>query len=207
MSENKPKKKNSQPFVYPIAFMIILSAILTFILAGLNQITYSVIQGQEELAIQKSILYSLNVPYQSDEDAQKIVQERLKEKKVGDYVFYEYSENGEVTGYAFPINGKALWGTVDAFGAVDKDVTKLLGVDFVKHSETPGLGGRISEDWYKEQFRGIDITGTSPYIAYKPAAGGNIDTITGATLTSNSVRDMVNASIDLFKENYKEVTP
>lgn len=207
MAENKsPKKTNAQPFAYPILFMIGLSALLAFCLAYLNQSTYAVIKEQEDLAVQKSILYALNVPYGSDEEVKDMIQNNLQERQIDTYTYYEYKENGEVLGYAFPIHGKALWGTVEGYGAVDREVATLLGVDFVKHSETPGLGGRISEDWYKDQFRGIDISADAPYIAYRPAAGGNVDAITGATLTSNSIRDMVNDSIDEFKIKIREVS-
>lgn len=206
MSENKaPKKTNTQPFAAPILFMIGLSALLALCLATLNQSTYAIIKEQEDLAVQKSILYALNISYNSDEEVKSIIQNNLEQKNLDTYMYYEYKENGTVLGYAFPIHGKALWGSVEGYGAVDNSAQTLLGVDFVKHSETPGLGGRISEDWYKEQFRGIDISAEAPYIAYRPAAGGNVDTITGATLTSNSIRDMVNDSIDEFKLKIKEV--
>lgn len=205
MSANNTKKKmNQQPFIDPILFMIILSALLTFVLAFLNQTTADIIQEQEDLAVQKSILYALDIRYTSDEEVKQIIKDSLKQKGSSDYSYHEYYENGNITKYAFPITGKALWGTVDGYGAVDAQIQTLLGVDFVKHSETPGLGGRISEDWYKEQFRHIDVSAQKPYVAYKPASEGNIDAITGATLTSNSVRDMVNESIEQFKQKIGE---
>lgn len=208
MAENaSTKKKKKQPFIYPIVFMMLLAAILTLVLATLNQTTYGIIKEQEDLAIQKSILYTLDVSYSSETELRQIIKQDLEEKSSGNYTYYEYKEQGKVVKYAFPIQGKALWGTVDGFGATDVSLQTLIGVDFVKHSETPGLGGRISEDWYKDQFRQVDISGQSPYVIYKPASGGNIDAITGATLTSNSVRDMVNQSIDEFKQKIGGVSP
>lgn len=195
------KKKES--FIYPIAFMVAISILFTSILATLNQTTYANIKQQEDNQLRKSILYSLDVDFSSDEDIDAIFTENMKMVSNDNISYYEYQVQGQTRAYAFPVEGKALWGTVDAYAAVNKDVTELLGIDFIRHSETPGLGGRISEDWYKEQFRGIDISGNSPYFIYKPQSGGNIDAITGATLTSVSIRDMINSSVDTFKENYE----
>ena len=194
-------KKES--FSYPVIFMIGISILLTTILASLNQATFATIKQQEDTQLRRSILYALDVDFNSEEDIDRIFSENMELVNNNNISYYEYSVSGEISAYAFPVEGKALWGTVDAYAAVNKDVTELLGVDFIRHSETPGLGGRISEDWYKEQFRGIDISGTSPYFIYRPQSGGNIDTITGATLTSVSVRDMINSSVDTFKENYE----
>lgn len=190
----------NQGFSYPILFMVGLAMILSLVLASLNQFTYDKIASQEEQNIQKSILYVLGVPYDSEENMADLVQNNLKKVDAGDYTYYEYTDQGKLVGYAFPIKGKALWGSVEGFGATDGQLQELLGVDFVKNSETPGLGARITEEWYKDQYRGVQLSGNGPYVIHRPAAGGNIDAITGATLTSNSVLDMVNSSIDLFKQ-------
>ncbi len=82
-----------------------------------------------------------------------------------------------------------MGGTVEGYAAISADNSELLGIDFVSHSETPGLGGRISEEPFKEQFRNLDLTNAKggEYIVYRPAPDGNVDSIAGATLTSKSV--------------------
>ncbi len=75
---------------------------------------------------------------------------------------------------------------------MNQDFTQVLGIDFVTHSETPGLGGRISELWFKEQFRAVSINSDdSDIVTYRPAPDGNVDAITGATLTSDAVRNII----------------
>jgi len=79
-------------------------------------------------------------------------------------------------------------------------------VDFVSHSETPGLGGRISETWYKEQFRDLEFSpDETVYVIYTPSPGGNVDAISGATGTSEAVRTILNESMDEFISLLKEV--
>ncbi len=77
-----------------------------------------------------------------------------------------------------------------------------MGIDFVSHSETPGLGGRISEEPFKEQFRNLDLSSRNEggeYITYRPAPDGNVDSIAGgATLTSKSVSNFLNENIKDF---------
>ena len=71
----------------------------------------------------------------------------------------------------------------------------MLGLDFVKQNETPGLGARISESWFKEQFRGK--RGPFRLVPEGVESGENeFQAITGATSTSNAVLDLLNRSID-----------
>ena len=74
---------------------------------------------------------------------------------------------------------------------VSSDLAQITGLVFTDQSETPGLGGRIDELAYREQFRGLKISpGTK--LAYGNQGGSQIDAITGATLTSNSVMRILN---------------
>ncbi|MBP2028244.1 Na+-transporting NADH:ubiquinone oxidoreductase subunit C [Acetoanaerobium pronyense] len=199
MSKGKTKKT----LFYPVAFMVAMSMIMSLALATLNQVTYGIIKEQEENQTRRSILSALGLESTSDDEIERIFRENMSEQMWNEEIYYIYSEGNEEVAYVFPILGSAVWGSVEAFGAMDKERTTLLGVDFVRHSETPGLGGRIEDDWYKEQFRGIDITGDMPYVVYRPAPEGNVDTISGATSTSNAVLALINENIHEFK-NFKE---
>src|SRR5699024_7057414 len=126
--------------------------------------------------------------------------ENIEEEEIdGEKLFY-LMEDGEVKAIAFPSGGSGLWGTIEAYVGVRSDYSEIVGVDFIEHSETPGLGGRIDEKEFKEQFRGLDLEDVegSNYIIYKPASGGNVDAIAGATLTSKSVSNFLNKDIDEF---------
>jgi Na+-transporting NADH:ubiquinone oxidoreductase subunit C len=178
--------------LYPVLFMVLLTAAYTFVLAFINESTIGIIEAQEELRLQKSILYVFDIPYEDEQVAvNKLFEERFDVVVSGNRTYYIYENAGAVEGYAFPITGNGLWGSISGYVALAPDFETLLGIDFVAHSETPGLGGRIDEEWYKEQFRTLDVSGDLP-IVYRPASGGNVDSITGATLTSGSVSTIVN---------------
>ncbi|MBZ2174420.1 FMN-binding protein [Schnuerera sp. xch1] len=192
--------KNS--FVYTILFMILITAFFTFLLAGLNHMTSDAIALNEETDLRSTILYVFDINPNSNDP--KIIEETfdkyVESKQIGDETIYYIEKNGEIIAYAFPVNGVALWGSIQAYASVSADFTELLGIDFISHNETPGLGGRITEEWFKEQFRGLDLTKSDneEYIKYRPAPNGNVDAITGATITSNAVRDIFNENIHEF---------
>lgn len=193
------KKKS---FVYPIIFMSAITAVFTFVLAYLNYSTADKIEFLQDTELRKKILYVFDIPVTSNapEDIQSVFNEYVQEDNSYDPPVFYTTENGEITGYAIPAEGAGLWGSIDAYIGISSDYTKILGLEFIQQSETPGLGGRISELDFLEQFRGLDISSTvgEDYIIYNPAAGGNVDAIAGATLTSKSVSTLLNIDIHNF---------
>lgn len=189
-------------FAYPIIVMVVLTGILTFILAFLNASTAERVELLQETHLRTSILYvfGLDVDTDDPEEIEDIFNEYIEEDEVDGERIFTYVENSEELAYAFPFNGSGLWGTIEGYAGISTDLTELLGVVFVEHEETPGLGGRIDELAYREQFRNIDLIDESGgnYIVTTPASGGNVDAIAGATQTSNSVVNMLNDDIEWF---------
>jgi Na+-transporting NADH:ubiquinone oxidoreductase, subunit NqrC len=77
-------------------------------------------------------------------------------------------------------------------------------VDFISQNETPGLGGRIEENWFKEQFKSeklIDgrITVTAIGQADENHENGKVDAITGATQTSKAVEKIINEYLEKLR--------
>ena len=198
----KGKKK---PIVYPVIFMLAVSAIFTFVLASLNAATVGLIEEQEALKNQRSLLYLFDQPVPEERvDIQQAYENLFTTKTIKDVTYYEAVVDGEVLGYAFPFQGSGLWGSIWGYVAVDTEFNEIIGVDFLKDSETPGLGGRINEVGFKDQFRGINIDEQmETFIVYRSAEDGNADVITGATLTSNAVQNMINAELRLLFDEIK----
>lgn len=189
-----PKKKT---LLYPVVFMIAVTAVFTFLLAFINASTIDEIKRQEDLTLQRSILYVFNITFDetNDDEVTALYEAAITTETINDRAVYIYKENNLIKGYAFQFSGSGLWGTITGHIAFTTSFDKIMGVNFISHSETPGLGGRIDELWYKDQFRDITPNLSGEAIIYRPADGGNVDAITGATLTSKSVRKMINAFI------------
>lgn len=196
-------------FIYPIIFMALLTAIFTFVLAYLDYSTADRIAllQNTELRVKIMNVFDIDVPTQDPKEIEALFNENIVEEVVDEKVIYEALNNGEIIGYAFPVEGPGLWGIIDGYVGVSSDYSKILGIEFIAHSETPGLGGRIDEEIFKEQFRNLDISNIQggQYVIYRPAPGGNVDAIAGATLTSQSVSKLLNADIeDFIKERRGE---
>jgi len=194
--------------VYPIVFMVMVTSIFTLFLAVINELTYDTIQEQSRIKTQSKLLYSLDIDYEdSDESILNTYNKYITEKSTDDYTYYIAEENGQVIGYAFEVRGSGLWGQIRSYLAFDDSFDELKGVDFISHSETPGLGGRIDERWFVDQFKGIELTQSADgeYLIFKPSIGGNIDSITGATSTSKAVRTIFNENIEEILQVKEEV--
>ena len=131
----------------------------------------------------------------------------MKAVEVKDKPLYVgYAEDGRtIVGYAFPIGGSGFWGPIFGMVAVDPEAARVLGIAFYRHSETPGLGARITEDWFTKQFQGLPlhpIEGDKKIFYLKPAGTGKardeLDAVTGATGTSRAVEAFVNQELDHF---------
>ena len=179
--------------IYTIVFMLIISAVFTFLLAGANSLYLPKIQENAKIADMKAILYVFDLSQDgSSEEILQRFEKNVKQATVAGVDLYEFSDaNGQLTAYAIPFTGRGLWGSISGYLGVSAKLDRITGIVFTDQSETPGLGGRIDELAFREQFRNIAITaGTA--IVYGDNGGSQIDAITGATLTSNSVMRIIN---------------
>lgn len=193
--------RKKKPLLSPVLFMITVAAIYTLVLALINEASIDIIREQEAVRQKQTILYVLNQEIPADPAALNTAFDRLIQPEKD---YYKAVADDQVIGYAFPVEGSGLWGTMKGYAAVNAEGTELLGLDIPTHSETPGLGGRIEEPWFKEQFRSIPLkpSGEDSFI-FKPAPGGNLDAITGATQTSEAVRKLVNEDTSRFVQQLK----
>ncbi len=119
-------------------------------------------------------------------------------------VFVCTKENGEQI-YIFPVRGAGLWGDIWGNVALKSDLKTIEGVVFDHESETPGLGSKIKDDpTFAQSFVGKTIYEGNSFTSVKvikrvgkdnPHA---VDALSGATLTSNGVSDMINDCLKFY---------
>lgn len=180
-------------------FMLICTAIFTGILSGVYVYSRPLIQANARLSEITAQLHALDIAVPADvssTDLESSYEQNIEETNINGRTLYQYeTDEGEVN-YAIPFKGAGLWGEITGIIAMDQELKTVLGMDFISQNETPGLGGRIEEDWFKEQFRGVALFEDGAPIRYAaPGSEGQIDAITGATATSSAVVDILNASI------------
>lgn len=111
-------------------------------------------------------------------------------------VYLYQKKEGEIEAYIIPINTRGLWGEILGYLAIKNDGKTISGFTVYKHSETPGLGGEIEQNWFQSNFVGKKITGpTGEFVSISVAKGkaddavsiekreNYVDGISGATLT------------------------
>ncbi|SHE90236.1 Na+-transporting NADH:ubiquinone oxidoreductase subunit C [Marinitoga hydrogenitolerans DSM 16785] len=192
--------------LYVILFTFIISFIFVFILALANELTKEKVKINEELFQRKAILSAMGIEYKDDNDAYNIFNEKIKVKKVNGIELYTSNVDGNDV-YAVIFVGNGLWSTIRGVLAVDKNLTEIVGIDFITQSETPGLGGRIEEKWFKDQFRFEKIKDGKIHMIIGGIGKGDFDhengefeAITGATRTSESVALMLNKYLSILKD-------
>jgi len=98
-----------------------------------------------------------------------------------------------------PMHGYGLWSTMYAYVALDGRGERVKGVTFYSHAETPGLGAEIENARWRGSWVGKRLTGDDGSVRFDIAKGQpapdaadfHVDAISGATLTSIGVENMV----------------
>jgi electron transport complex protein RnfG len=98
---------------------------------------------------------------------------------------------GQPIGYAVTLSSDGYGGAVNMIVGLDLEGA-VTGISIVSHAETPGLGSRITDDDFKDQF-----VGKSDQVSL----GDDIDAVSGATRSSGAVVAGVNAALSYYEEN------
>ncbi len=97
--------------------------------------------------------------------------------------------------------GASPWGRMVLLVAYDLARGEVLGLDVMEHHETPGLGGRIGEERFLAQFRGLRApAGVRAGKGGGPSGEGEFEGITGATRSSRTVEQIVNSAISRIRQ-------
>ena len=198
-------EKTKKGPLYSVLFMVILSLVLTFLLAALNGYTEPLVAFNQDIELKGKILDVFMIEPASDKavDIDSSFNEKVEIGEFEGKPMYIHKEAGKEVGYAVPFAGPGLWGEIEGYVGINAELNEILGIQFTKQSETPGLGGRIEETEYRDQYRNVDISDSQAgeFVINNPAPGGNIDAISGATQTSSSVTDMINDDLNRFIES------
>ena len=196
--------------VFAAALCLVCSILLTAAATGLKGFQQKNIAVDKQKNILKSVglidpqqkysaeaiekLYGENIRSFWVDSAGRILNATERSKK--DLPIYLYLKENQIETYIVPINSRGLWGRILGYLAIKNDGTTVSGFTVYKHSETPGLGGEIEQNWFQNNFVGkktIDRQGN--FVSIHIAKGtvrdiiseekrlNYVDGISGATLT------------------------
>ena len=165
---------------YTLIFVFIVTVVLGTILSFTKENLREDQENNLKADVNKTILRSLGFSEEqgsswSNEDVEKIftsnvvglcvdsqgniidnvvLEEIDIEKNIEQLPVYLRVVDGEFQGIALPVAGKGLWSTVFGYIALEPDLNTVLGIQFYKHGETPGLGGEVEKKWFTNNFVG-----------------------------------------------------
>ena len=184
---------------YTLIYSIVIVIVVAFLLAFVYQVLKPTQDANVALDQKKQILCSLNIRDLDNATAEADYNKMLvSEKKFHNGTIYTFKVNGK-TKYVFTVKGMGLWGGINGFIAVNDDKETVYGAYFNHESETAGLGAEIKDNRkWQEQFRGKKLFSNLKHSDIALSVQKKItdpktqvDAVTGATLTSNGVAEMM----------------
>ena len=163
------EKKPASPVKLVVTLAVICAAV-ALLLSAVNLFTKSQIEENNRLAT----LESIREIFDSTVEVEQI---DVPEGKALNSVFL-VMKNGGICGYSATVSPVGFGGPIELMVGISSD-GKVVGVDVVSMSETPGLGSKTGSGDFLSQFKG--------------AAGEvKVDAISGATISSKAVAEGVN---------------
>lgn len=168
------------------------------VLAGLS-LAYVNEKTKEPRAYQDrlKLLSSLNMVLpQHDNDPDK------DSVTVGGTTYYISKANGGVNGIAFETSSdKGYAGLIRVMVGVKPD-GEILSVGIIDQKETPGLGSKITEGWFTDQYKGKSLENAQWKVKKD---GGDFDQISGATISPRAVTGAVKNGLENYRKNKEQI--
>ncbi|MBA3029207.1 MAG: FMN-binding protein [Desulfobacteraceae bacterium] len=118
--------------------------------------------------------------------------------KIGRKVYYNVyavRDKGELKGYGIKTNGQGYADRIELLFGLNPTLDKITGLFILEQKETPGLGNKIVTDEWRSQFVDIPSFPALKVIKGKASTSGEIEAITGATISSRAVTDIINSAV------------
>lgn len=186
-----------------IKMVVVLLVICTtsgVVLSYVNEATKAPREYQYIKFVQEPSIKAVLSDYDNDP-----VKERIKlavgEDEEGnpiEIVVFPAKKGGETQAIAYSAAAKGYHDLIEVMVGVGPE-GKLTGISIMTHTETPGLGARIVEPEFTDQFAGLDLDTTK-----LSAEGGKVDTLSGATFSTVGVITAVGAALEQFPQIKKE---
>lgn len=186
-----------------IKMVVVLAVICTtsgVVLSYVNEATKAPREYQYIKYVQEPSLKAVLSGYDNDPIKDRIPVP-LGEDKQGnpvEKVVFPAKKNGETFAVAYSSVAKGYHDLIEVMVGVGPG-GKLTGISIMSHTETPGLGARIVEPKFTDQFAGLDLDTTK-----LSSEGGKVDAVSGATFSTIGVITAVSNALEQFPEIKKE---
>lgn len=231
IKEVKSKGINTNGNVYTICYAAVMVVVVAFLLAYVSSALKPAQDANVAIDKRTQILASLNVRGIAKSDVEAKYNELIKEtcvltpdgqiiegadafdvdtKEIGEkFPVYSAKTADGQDAFVLPLKGRGLWGGIWGYVAVTPDCKQVLGAFFNHESETAGLGALIKDEPFQSQFIGRPVLGEDGKVALtvvkkgESKAEAEVDGVTGATLTSKGVGEMVQTGIQQYIDAFQ----
>ena len=175
--------------VYPVIILVVICVVCSALLAVLNDITAPIIAANEAAKTQEAYLGVL--PEGTDAAGLTTLEGLATEGVVGAVSTPDGAVAVQAAAAGYSGKQVTVFVSFDAAGTISK-----LSVD--ASTQTTGIGSKTGEESFYSGFLGWDA-------ANHVSAGEPVDTIAGATVSSNAVITALNSAIDCYNNEIKGV--
>lgn len=199
---------------YILIFMIVLCMVFGTAISSVYYATLDMLKKNEKLHKNRIICHAFKLPVSgvSADVFQKAIDDNISYEQITyqgrSWDTYKQKDTGNI---GFIFSGTGFWDRITGIIVLSPDLSKSMAIQFLDQKETPGLGARIEEGWFTDQFKGVPIAwdqpvdkriiiGPSPI----PNAKNRVDAITGATQTSFALMKFLNSELESFRAARKE---
>lgn len=205
MSPAPKKRSRTRERLWTVTFTLMVTLVFGSGVSLVHVATQERVRENEALFLRRAVRAAAGLPSLPDADLPAWFTAAVRETGSGHYVV-EAADG--MPGWGGPVHvflraGAGLWGQIQAAVGVSGGPA-LRGVAILEQNETPGLGARIAEPWFAAQLAGKRGSLRLVPEGTRSTKADEIDAITGATITSAAVRDILNR---VLAEDATALTP
>jgi len=183
-----------------IVFVLVLGTVLTAALVSVEAFTAPYVAQNKLHKLRVGILKAFAIEFTA-ETVDDVYAKSIVEKTVGDKTFF-FTPGGEV---AYEFSGSGLWGPIRGAVALERDIQTIKGLIILHQEETPGLGSRITEAGFLDQFKKKKFAPEMKVQSPGKASGDSeVEGFTGATLSCKAFERILNSESTKYIKAIKE---
>ena len=190
-----------------LTFVFIMGFLTSLVFVGMDALTAERIEANKDAAIYSAVLNHNEISFNSGNLADVFNENITVEEVIYEgqtLSFYINEENGNVSFMygVFALGG--LWGPLRGVITLESDFQTIVNVTVLEEQETPGLGGKVKNREFLDQFIGLVLIPEldRPVEVNKDAAANEaneVDEISGATGTSTAFEKLLNDSYQTYR--------
>lgn len=199
MSENIQETKNDTPregYLHQGWLVLLLSVLYGGLLAWVQLTLGPVIEENK-----KQKTYAQIPVLVAGADAKKTVELSITADGKEKTVYHAHDSDGNPVGWVFPASGQGFADVIELLIGLDENAETIIGLFVLEQKETPGLGNFIKDrPEFAQQFTGLNAVKPLTAVASAQQGSNQITALTGATISSQSVCDIINSTVRKYRK-------